>query len=92
MADNQDIQETTDSTAQDDGGVATKPRRTRVKPKAESLSGQSAFFEEDEYSLEEYEAMLEMYEETLTNIEEGEIVKAKVLRITDNAVILDVGF
>ncbi|HEX6309887.1 MAG TPA: 30S ribosomal protein S1, partial [Longimicrobiales bacterium] len=47
---------------------------------------------EDEYSLEEYEAMLEMYEETLTNIEEGEIVKAKVLRITENAVILDVGF
>ncbi|HSJ32806.1 MAG TPA: S1 RNA-binding domain-containing protein, partial [Longimicrobiales bacterium] len=95
MADNQDIQETQDSTdalAGQDGGVATKPRRTRVKPKAESLSAQSAFFEEDEYSLEEYEAMLEMYEETLTNIEEGEIVKAKVLRITENAVILDVGF
>ncbi|MGH7448854.1 MAG: 30S ribosomal protein S1, partial [Longimicrobiales bacterium] len=36
--------------------------------------------------------MLEMYEETLTNIEEGEIVKARVLRVTENAVILDVGF
>ncbi|HEX6307767.1 MAG TPA: hypothetical protein VFZ69_06225, partial [Longimicrobiales bacterium] len=87
MADNQEIQD-----EQQEGGVATKARRTRVKPKAESLSAQSAFFEEDEYSLEEYEAMLEMYEETLTNIEEGEIVKAKVLRITENAVILDVGF
>jgi small subunit ribosomal protein S1 len=36
--------------------------------------------------------MLEMYSETLSNIEEGEIVKARVLRVTDNAVILDVGF
>ncbi|HEX6941213.1 MAG TPA: 30S ribosomal protein S1 [Longimicrobiales bacterium] len=47
---------------------------------------------DEEYSPEEYEAMLRMYEETLTNVEEGEIVKARVLRVTDNAVILDVGF
>jgi small subunit ribosomal protein S1 len=50
------------------------------------------FFEEDEYSQEEYDEMLEMYEETLSSIQEGEIVKARVLRVTDNAVILDVGF
>src|SRR5439155_1146623 len=31
-------------------------------------------------------------EGTLSNIEEGEIVKSKVLRVTDTAVILDVGF
>ena len=42
--------------------------------------------------LEEYEALLEMYEDTLTNIEEGEIVKARVLRVTDKVVILDLGF
>jgi len=47
---------------------------------------------EEEYSFEEYEQMLAMYEDTLTNIEEGEIVTAKVLRVTDNSVILDVGF
>jgi small subunit ribosomal protein S1 len=49
-------------------------------------------FDEEEYDLEEYEALLEMYEDTLTNIEEGEIVKARVLRVTDKSVILDVGF
>jgi small subunit ribosomal protein S1 len=76
--------------AGDDVAVATAPRRTRVK--AQPLAQHSAFFEEDEYSLEEYEAMLEMYEDTLSNIEEGEIVKARVLRVTENAVILDVGF
>ena len=33
-----------------------------------------------------------MYEGTMSQIVEGEIVKSKVLRVTDNAVILDVGF
>jgi small subunit ribosomal protein S1 len=47
---------------------------------------------DEEYSDEEYEAMLEMYEGTMASIAEGEIVMSKVLRITDNAVILDVGF
>jgi small subunit ribosomal protein S1 len=45
-----------------------------------------------EYSDEEYEEMLAMYEETLSEIAEGEIVKATVLRKTENSVILDVGF
>jgi small subunit ribosomal protein S1 len=93
MADHQDTTENvSDIDADEDTAVATTPRRTRVKPAPQTLSETSAFFEEDEYSLEEYEAMLGMYEETLSNIEEGEIVKAKILRITENAVILDVGF
>ncbi len=45
-----------------------------------------------EYTDEEYEELLAMYEDTLHDIVEGEIVKATVLRKTDNAVILDVGF
>src|SRR3989440_9944174 len=46
----------------------------------------------EEYSPDEIAKMTEMYEGTLSNIEEGEIVKSKVLRVTDTAVILDVGF
>ena len=70
------------------GPVTTerKPKRGRI------IEPLSKFLDEDEYSMEEYEQLLTMYEDTLTNIEEGEIVKAKVLRVTDNAVILDVGF
>jgi small subunit ribosomal protein S1 len=45
-----------------------------------------------EYADEEYDDMLAMYDETLSDIVEGEIVKATVLRKTDTAVILDVGF
>ena len=47
---------------------------------------------DDEYSDDEYEKMLELYEGTMSQIAEGEIVKSRVLRVTDNAVILDVGF
>ena len=47
---------------------------------------------DEEYSDEDYEQMLSMYEGTMSQIVEGEIVKSKVLRVTDNAVILDVGF
>jgi hypothetical protein len=68
----------TEPTAQDthtdpmDAGTATAvdtmPTRTMPAPPP------SRFLDEDEYSIEEYEAMLEMYDETMTNIEEGEIV------------------
>ncbi len=47
---------------------------------------------DEDYSEDEYEQMLSMYEGTMASIAEGEIVKSKVLRITENAVILDVGF
>ena len=47
---------------------------------------------DEDYSDTDYAEMLEMYEGTLAAIAEGEIVKSKVLRITDQAVILDVGF
>ena len=46
----------------------------------------------EEYSADEIAQMTELYEGTLSNIEEGEIVKSRVLRVTDTSVILDVGF
>ena len=47
---------------------------------------------DEDYSDEEYHKMLQLYEGTLQSIQEGEIVKSKVLRVTENHVILDVGF
>src|SRR5919107_3524309 len=60
----------------------TSPSGLRVRPD----------LYDEEYSDEDYESMLSMYEGTMSQIVEGEIVKSKVLRVTDNAVILDVGF
>src|SRR5246500_649842 len=47
---------------------------------------------DEEYSSGEVAKMTGLEEGTRSNIEEGEIVKSKVLRVTDAAVILDVGF
>ena len=44
------------------------------------------------YSDAQYQEMLRLYEGTLQSIVEGEIVRSKVLRVTDTHVILDVGF
>ena len=47
---------------------------------------------DEDYSDEDYEQMLSMYEGTMAPIDEGEIVKSKVLEIRDNVVVLDIGF
>ena len=49
-------------------------------------------YEEDEFTSDEYERMLELYNGTLASIEAGAIVKAHVLEIRENLVVLDIGF
>src|SRR3989441_436247 len=68
----------------------SKPEAAAPAPAHSHLRVRSDLHEE--YSADEIAKMTELYEGTLSNIEEGEIVKSKVLRVTDTAVILDVGF
>jgi small subunit ribosomal protein S1 len=70
--------------------VDTAPEGPTRKPTHSPIRVLSGL--DEQYSADEIEKMSEMYEGTLSNIEEGEIVKSKVLRVTDAAVILDVGF
>jgi small subunit ribosomal protein S1 len=49
-------------------------------------------YDEEDYSSDELEAMMEMYNGTMASIEEGEIVKSRVLEIRENMVVLDIGF
>lgn len=65
---------------------------SRAAPKDPSIVPVRADLYEEEYSDEEYATMLELYEGTLQKIAEGEIVKSKILRVTESHVILDVGF
>jgi small subunit ribosomal protein S1 len=48
--------------------------------------------EEFDLSRDDFEAILSQHQDTFGEVKEGEIVKAKVLRITDATVILDFGF
>jgi len=48
--------------------------------------------EEAEYSDEETEVLTNLYEKTLTEFSEGEIVKGKILSVSDKEVAVDIGF
>ncbi len=48
--------------------------------------------EEREYTQEEYQELSRLYDKTFSTIHEGEIVKGKIVAITDNGVAIDIGF
>lgn len=50
------------------------------------------FFNADEYSEEELKTLAKLYDESFKNIKEGEIITGEIVGITDDNVILDVGF
>jgi small subunit ribosomal protein S1 len=74
------------------GAAEVELTEAQIEQRAAEVGVRADLFEESDYTLDEYEEMLSLYEDTLGDIAEGEIVKATVLRKTDNAVILDVGF
>ena len=85
-----ELETTTPST----GSVLTaREKRDLQKSQLRPLANRRPeLYEEDEYSSEEYEQMMDMYNGTLASIEEGEIVKSRVLEIRENMVVLDIGF
>jgi small subunit ribosomal protein S1 len=64
-------------------------QRAQLRPLA---NRRPELYDEDEFESEAYEKMMDLYNGTLASIEEGEIVKSKVLEIRDNMVVLDIGF
>ena len=74
--------------------LTAREKRDLQKSQLRPLSNRrpELYDEEDELSLEEFEAMMDMYNGTLASIEEGEIVKSRVLEIRENLVVLDIGF
>ena len=63
-------------------------------PASERTEDQSllAVSEDDERDPQEYQKLLELYDESMRNLTEGEIVQGRVIGITSNAVIVDVGY
>jgi small subunit ribosomal protein S1 len=70
----------------------TKAPRTKIKKLDIPPSLTEEDIEEQEYSDEEYNKMLVMYESTIQDFKEGEIVSGKVMAVTRDDVIVDVGF
>ncbi len=69
-----------------------------LDPKASSPSAMGDLYsdpygeEEFDLSRDDFEAILSQHQDTFGEVKEGEIVRAKVLRVTDASVILDFGF
>ena len=70
----------------------TKAPRTKIKKLDVPVTLTAEEIEEQEYSDEEYNKMLVMYESTIQDFKEGEIVEGKVMAVTRDDVIVDVGF
>ena len=70
-------------------GGDSKPR-TNIK---DMLTKKAArFFNESGYSEKEYISMLNMYDKTMKTFELGNIVTGTILKVTDDSVIVDIGF
>ena len=48
--------------------------------------------DEENQGAEEYRRLLELYDESMRNLTEGEIVPGRIIGITSNSVIVDVGY
>ncbi|HUU27615.1 MAG TPA: 30S ribosomal protein S1 [archaeon] len=74
--------------------IEEKPKEEKP-PQGPSMEDEEYWEMQDEgveYTKEEYEQLLEMYDSTLTSIEEGQVIKGKVIRVTESHVVLDIGF
>lgn len=73
--------------------VASKPKKkVEVKVIEKPAAKPEVYDDEEGYSEEEYAELLQMYEETMRDIGEGEIVKGKVIQVTETDILVDVGF
>lgn len=76
--------------------VAEKVKARADKPAAPKIVDVASMKLTDldamEYTEEEYQGLLEMYEGTIQDIREGEIVTGKILGVSHDDVIVDVGF
>jgi small subunit ribosomal protein S1 len=72
--------------------TALEKRKAQASELRPLANRRPELYDEDEYSSAEYDRMLEMYNGTLASIDEGEIVKSRVLEIRENLVVLDIGF
>src|SRR5687767_3153793 len=82
-----------------DNGLMTPEIQTGIQPGApgRTRSGKPAGpafkpMHHDDMDPQEFKSMLEAYDDSFRNMAEGEVVKGTVLKVTDTAVVVDVGY
>ncbi len=75
----------------DDDDIGSQPRPVKRPPRIRTLATHDP--DDPDYQSDEKRKELEaLYEESFKDLEEGEIVRGRVLGITANEVLVDVGF
>ena len=85
------VPEVTESVTPDEIGEAA-PGTTPLEERIVNLEPNAESGEPGEISDEEYMRLVEMYDESMKNLTEGEIVRGKVIAVTSNSVVVDVGY
>ena len=71
------------------GAQPVTPGRTRAgKPAGPAFKP----MRRDDDDQQEFDALLALYDDSFRNMAEGEVVKGTVLKVTDSAVVVDVGY
>ncbi|MFZ1948087.1 MAG: S1 RNA-binding domain-containing protein, partial [bacterium] len=70
-------------------GAPSYDDRRRVKPKPAPIK---PVFRDDEEVGEISKELLDMYEQSFKEIDEGEIVTGRVVKVTESDILIDVGF
>ncbi|NQT27122.1 30S ribosomal protein S1 [candidate division KSB1 bacterium] len=65
---------------------------TVSEPVVQDVRSMDPISDETEYTEEEYQHFVDLYSRTLKNIDEHQIVSGRVLAITSNDVVIDIGF
>src|SRR5688572_27666419 len=77
--------ETTETTTPTGTALTAREKRDLQRAQLRPLANlRPELYDEDDYSPDELESMMAMYNGTMASIEEGEIVKSRVLDIRDN--------
>src|SRR5712672_2217075 len=87
--------ETPPSVSQPDLRPSHNPPVNRIAPVSTKSNGKKMGFsdiDEFEYTEQEYNELAKLYDNTFSSIHEGEIVKGKIVAITDMGVAIDIGF
>lgn len=66
-------------------------QKEEVKKSKKSIQS-IKFMNSDEYSNEELQTLARLYDQSFHDLKEGEIIKGKIVGITEDNVVLDVGF
>jgi small subunit ribosomal protein S1 len=92
----QEDQEPKETATPVEGNVATAPSEaqteTPTKPKEVSLPEILNRDQEELENNEEIRQLVGMYDQSLQNLEEGEILKGRIIRVDEKDVLVDIGF